>query len=47
MQDEEEDSERAVEMLGLKDISELGPPDMEKEMQPPQNDDSFGRVDEP
>ena len=34
MQDEEEDSERAVEMLGLKDISELGPPTLEQE--PPQ-----------
>ena len=41
MQDEEEDSERAVEMLGLKDISDLGPPDLEKEPQQVVND-SFG-----
>ena len=45
MQDaEEEDSDRAVERLGLKDISELGPPDLPKE-KPAQDDDSFGMPD--
>ena len=45
MQDaEEEDSERAVERLGLKDISELGPPSLPKEV-PGKDDDSFGKQD--
>lgn len=40
LDEHEDNSEMAVEMLGLKDISDLGPPEL-----PMQNDASFGEIE--
>lgn len=39
LDENEDDSERAVELLGLRDLNDLGPPEL-----PNQNNDSFGEM---
>ena len=42
----EEESEVAVEMLGLKDINDMGPPELPKLNDLPKADTSFGEMNQ-
>ena len=42
----EEESEVAVEMLGLKDINDMGPPELPKLNDLPKDDTSFGEMNQ-
>ena len=44
LEENEDESEVAVEMLGLKDINDMGPPELPKINDLPQADTSFGEM---